>query len=219
MDMNEHRYIVGLDPGQANDPTAVVIIEHPSRDREPVYRVRALHRYPLGTSYPVIVDDISERLLTPPLARDSMLAIDATGVGAPVVDMFKNNPDLRDIYRITITSGYAVGGSGYDLTVPKRDLIMKAAILFQQRRVRIALSLPDTDALIGELLSYRIKTSDTGHQSFAPASSSDHDDLLLALSLALWTAEQRPASIPMRTYRTNARIPTGEDRFLGPFPF
>lgn len=212
--MNQHRYILGLDPGQANDPTAVAIVQHPSRDRDPIYTVSALHRYPLGTSYPVIVTDITNRLLTPPLARSSMLAVDATGVGAPVVDMFKNHAKLRDVYRITITAGTAVGGNGYELTVPKRDLIIKTAVLFQQRRLRIATGLPDTTALVDELLGYRIKTSDSGHQTYGPASSQDHDDLLLALTLALWTAERRPATIPMKILQPTGHIPTQHDRFL-----
>jgi hypothetical protein len=111
--MSQQRYVIGLDLGQANDPSAVAIIEHTYHARGPSYRVRALHRYRLGTSYTAIVDDLTTRMLTAPLARASMLAIDATGVGRPVVDLFKDNRGLRDVYAITITAGTAVSGGGY----------------------------------------------------------------------------------------------------------
>jgi hypothetical protein len=218
MDMNENRYLLGLDIGQAHDPTAVAIIEHKSREATPTYRIRALHRYPLGTAYTAIADDILARLRTPPLARDTLVAIDATGVGAPVVDLIKSPRDIYDIYAITITGSTAVGGSGYQLNVPKRDLITKTAVLFQQHRIRIATTLPDTDELVDELLGYRIKTSDRGHHSYGPEASRDHDDLLLAVSLALWVGERRPATIPVTIHRNNARIPTQHDRF-DPFWF
>jgi hypothetical protein len=211
--MTRQRYVMGIDVGQANDPTAVAIIEHDYHDRNPTYRVRALHRYRLGTRYPAIVHDITTRLLAPPLARTSMLAIDATGVGRPVVDLFRDTPGIRDVYGITITAGTAVAGSGYQLSVPKRDLITTTAVLLQHERVRIAPDLPDTHILVGELLSYRIKTTDSGHQRYEPASTREHDDLLLATSLALWLAEHRPP-IHASFHVTTARIPTPEERFL-----
>jgi hypothetical protein len=143
-----------------------------------------------------------------------------SGVGLPVVDLMKADPRLWEVYAITITGATAVGGGGHQRTVPKRDPITTTSVLFQQHRVKIAASLPDAPALIDELLNFRIKTSDTGHNTYAPAGSRDHDDLLLALSLALWTAEHRPATLPMQISRANKyRIPTGEDRFGTPLGF
>jgi hypothetical protein len=194
-------------------PDALAVIEHETRPRHPVYNVRALHRYPLGTPYPVTADQISERLRTPPLYRNSLVAIDTTGVGAPVVDLIKTHRNIYDVYAITITGGTTVGKTGYDLTVPKRDLITKTAILFQQQRIRIAAGLSDTAQLVDELHSYRIKTSDTGHHTYAPAHSSDHDDLLLALALALWIGEHRAAKLPATISKPTGCIPTQHDRF------
>ena len=213
-------YTLGIDIGKANDPTALALIEHPL-ESEPTYQVRALHRFPLGTSYTTVVDRIMRRINEKPLHRLTRLAIDATGVGNPVIDLFKTQHRPPDVYAITITSGTSVGGSGYHCTVPKRDLINTTAVLLQQQRILIAADLPDAKALVHELLSYRIKISDSGHDSYGPASSQDHDDLLLALSLALWTAERHPVcyatlSVP------KGRIPTHLDRFGpygGGFPF
>jgi hypothetical protein len=213
MVMNKNRYLLGLDLGQAHDRTAVTIIEHRAREFPPTYRVRALHRYPLGTYYTEIAADIVARLHMPPLLDNTLVAIDATGLGTPVVELIKNHRDIYDVYAITITGGTTVAGAGYQLNVPKRDLITKSAVLFQQHRVCIATHLRDTPALVDELRGYRIKTSDTGHHSYGPENSRDHDDLLLALSLALWVGERTPAAIPMRTYVPWARIPTQHDRF------
>jgi hypothetical protein len=185
-------YTLGIDPGKANDPTALALIEHPLV-KTPTYNVHALHRFRLGTSYTSLVEAIMARLAEPPLRGLTRIAIDETGVGAPVVDLFKNHPSCpNSFYAITITGGNAVGGSSSRPTVPKRDLIHTTAVILQQQRLRIPTQLGDTQALVDELLSFRVKLSDTGYDRYEPASSSDHDDLLLALSLALWTAERKP---------------------------
>jgi hypothetical protein len=53
----------------------------------------------------------------------------------------------------------------------------------------------DTDALIEELLAYRRITNDRGTDTYTAAAGS-HDDLVLALSLALWLTENRPIRDP-----------------------
>jgi hypothetical protein len=75
-----------------------------------------------------------------------------------------------------------------------------------------------TQALVDELLGYRITTSDTGHHSYAPASSRDHDDLLLVLTLALWIAERKPAPTPSRISVPTGTFPTHLDRFTHRWP-
>ena len=50
-----------------------------------------------------------------------------------------------------------------------------------------------TDTLIEELLTYRRITNEHGTETYT-APSGGHDDLVLALSLALWLTEQRPPS-------------------------
>ncbi len=205
--MTTPHYVLGIDIGQANDPTALALIEH-TLDHKPTYHLRALHRFPLGTPYPRLVEQITRRLDEKPLAGQTRTAIDSTGVGSPVVDLFKEHKQHAPfIYAITITGGTSVGGSGGQRTVPKRDLITTTAVLLQQGRLRIAANLTDADTLVDELLSYRIKLSDTGHDSYGPANSNEHDDLLLALCLALWLAENKPPSRPGSVSVPTGRIP------------
>ena len=78
-------YVVGLDLGQSVDYSAISIIEAHEE-----YLVRYLSRWKLGTPYPKIVEDV-EKLMSQLPTGDTLpiLAIDQTGVGAPVVDMFR----------------------------------------------------------------------------------------------------------------------------------
>jgi len=139
------------------------------------------------------------------------LAIDATGVGAPVVEYFRDHLPEIPIYAITITAGTNVTGTARGPHVPKRDLISTTSVILEQRRLRVAANMHDTSALVDELLAYRRTLNDRGHDTYQ-APSGSHDDLVLALSLALWTAEHKP--LPARPYKSryaqlrNYRIPT-----------
>lgn len=137
-------------------------------------------------------------------ADSAELARDATGVGAPVVDLFKQQLPRIPLYAITITSGATVTGTGQHPHVPKRDLITTSAVILEQRRLQIASRLPEA-TLVDELLAYRRTTSETGYDSYGAAAGS-HDDLVLAVSLALWTAEHKPPPYP---YRPGAGVPRG----------
>src|SRR5262245_39071188 len=80
-------YFVGVDLGQAQDPTAVCILEAREEVRMPadganyVYDVRHLVRLPLGMSYPAMAKQIGIMLTRPPLLNaPTELIIDETGV-------------------------------------------------------------------------------------------------------------------------------------------
>jgi hypothetical protein len=53
-------------------------------------RLRYLERVPLGTPYPDIVERVRRTTRAPELAGRRHVAVDATGVGRPVVDMLRN---------------------------------------------------------------------------------------------------------------------------------
>ena len=63
--------------------------DKPAR-REQVWHFgcRGLKRWPLGTPYTTIVAEMGKLTAKPPLAK-AKLVIDGTGVGRPVVDMFR----------------------------------------------------------------------------------------------------------------------------------
>lgn len=182
---------VGLDLGQASDYTALSVLET-SEDR--IHNVRHLRRFKLGTSYPDIVANVAGLMKSPPLNREAMLIVDQTGVGRPVVDMFRAKG--IPLVGVTITGGNAVTSDGVGgFLVPKRDLISNLQVLLQTGRLKFAEQLADGPALIKELLAYEVKVSDSGHDSYGNGRAAAHDDMVLSVAMAAWYAERYGGSI------------------------
>ena len=127
---------------------------------------------------------------TPPLADECALAVDATGVGVAVTDMMRK--DGLHFHSVTITSGDKETREGSHWRVPKRDLISACQVLLQQRRLKIAASLPEAKTLTEELLNFRYKITQASNLTYESWREGAHDDLVLALSLAVWEAEGPP---------------------------
>jgi len=182
------RFILGLDLGQAQDFTAVAAAEViPS---EPTaYHLRHLERLRLGTPYPVVVERVKALLFREPLRGCTDLVVDATGVGPLVVDLLRD-AGLSPV-AVTIHGGETVseekGGDRW--RVPKRDLVATVQVLLQTGRLKVAEALPDAATLVRELLAYRVKLSEHGHDSYN-ARQGAHDDLVLAVGLAVWWGER-----------------------------
>ena len=202
-------FVLGLDLGQVRDYTAVAIAERVSifegeidqnffgevveRTRDE-FHVGYLHRLSLGTPYPQVIDFVSELVARPELRGQIVIAIDATGVGRAVVDMFIEawREDRLGPYSpvpVTITGGEKARG----LHVPKRDLVSRLQVLLQSYRLKIAEGLPYTDNLVKELLAFRAKYTKTGTETFEAWRESEHDDLVLAVALACWLKHGRSA--------------------------
>jgi hypothetical protein len=129
-----------------------------------------------------------------PLAGSSTLVVDATGVGAPVLDMF-TSWGLRPV-GVTIHGGDAVTQHGRHFRTPKRDLVATLQTLLQTGRLRFAKDLALADVLVGELRDYTVSPSAVGHDSYS-ARAGQHDDLVLAVAIASWLAARRhPAPRP-----------------------
>lgn len=183
-------YFIGLDLGQAQDPTALAVIERRGDVKTGICHVPQLKRYPIGSSYNSIVDELAGKLKNaPPKAR---LIIDGTGVGRAVVDMIRGNPVLLSldllIHPVTITAGNDETRDGYYWKVPKRNLVGAVQVLLQSQRLKIAESLPDTPALVAELQNFKVKITDAGNDTYGEWRAGKHDDLVLAVALGAWAA-------------------------------
>src|ERR1700726_1418229 len=111
------RYFVGLDLGQSQDHSALAVVEradlildeidHVTYDRlkERRYRVRFLERVALGTPYPNVVERVREVVRAKPLLGRCTLVVDATGVGAPVVDLLERAQLGCGIEAVILTGG------------------------------------------------------------------------------------------------------------------
>src|SRR4029077_2757853 len=114
-----------------------------------------------------------------------------TGVGAAIVEMFRQAPRSGALVPVSITAGQLViEQEDYSFAVPKKDLASHVQVLLQQRRLKIARSLPDAETLVGELQTYRVKTSTA--EALDVWREGAHDDLVLAVALACWWAERSP---------------------------
>ena len=200
------RFYVGLDLGQSNDYTALAVVEKIEPERgagDPDLHLRHLERYPLRTPYPDMVARVAVLVRDPQLTlarrdwsgRDILeepeLLVDATGVGRPVVDLFKER-GLR--YKpITITGGNSVTRAAGGYGVPKRDLIGALEVPFHSGRLKVAAGLRLWETLRSELQTFRRKVSlTTGMDTYEHWRESDHDDLVLAAALACWGATKKP---------------------------
>lgn len=185
-------FLMGLDLGQAQDYTALAIAEQqPGEDYTATYHVRHLQRFKLGTPYPDIVAAVAALLASPQLEGQNVsLVVDATGVGAPVIDLLDRADLPVTPIAVSITGGDTVSQDGRNYRVPKRDLVSVCKVLLQTERLQFA-ELPDTPTLVNELLSFQVKIDPkTAHDSYAVWREGVHDDLVLAVALAVWYGER-----------------------------
>jgi hypothetical protein len=204
---------MGVDLGQSRDPSAIVVVEYTAHDvieelpeetallyqggqqvgtktvtptrrsMEAHYHVAHIARSALGTPYPVTVEQVaalSQRF------APHWTVFDRSGVGRPVGDL------LLDAYR----DGRIAGRRPYGLTivggehsgaesVTKADLVAGIVRALQQRRLHVDPALPGADKLIQELRDFRVRITDRGRDTFGAVTESAHDDLVVALGLAI----------------------------------
>jgi hypothetical protein len=193
VELTPHVYL-GLDLGKARDHSALVILEraaeeaaefdHVLRAYPRVLRLRVRHaeRIPLGTPYLSLVPRLQSILGRVqdnfPVPVRVTLAVDASGVGAPVFEMLQRARLGVNLVPIVITGGEQANVNphgGY--SVPRAVLLSTLRILFEKETLRIAPRVPARAQLVEELAT----VAPTGPNS-------THDDLVVALALAAWTA-------------------------------
>jgi hypothetical protein len=184
-------YFVGLDLGQTNDPSALVILERTGVESVWYYAARHLHRWPLGTRCPLIVTETRQLLTALPSAVPHVLVVDNTGVGRAVVDLFREGSPIC-IVPLTITSGHdaTIGPDGPH--VPKKQLVSVLQALLQTGRLKVAASLPLARTLTQELEVFRAKITTAANETFEAWREKDKDDIVLALCIAAWLGESQP---------------------------
>jgi hypothetical protein len=184
-----NHFFLGLDLGQRCDHSALVVLErtrvltgafdHVNYVPETVPRLYLRHaeRFPLHFPYleiPNAIKSIFPRLDPPSYDASPVpktLAVDATGVGAPVVEILHRARLQTRILPITITSGAEPHGHN----VPRAALLSNLRILFETGVLRLASSAVHFKQLEKELNALSLHAPRT-----------QHDDLAFALALAAW---------------------------------
>src|SRR5262245_5224609 len=194
-------FVVGLDLGQSADYTAAAVnhVTHipapagPEGEWVKVHAVRHLERWPLLTSYLDVVADVRRMLER---LEGATLAVDKTGVGTAVVDVFRSADLPCRLVPVLITGGHQTLEGGGEWHVPKKELVSAVQAALQQRRLKVAPKLKEAPTLRRELEGFRVKVSAaTGNETFEAWRERDHDDLVLAVALAVWLAESTDGGV------------------------
>jgi hypothetical protein len=195
------RAYMGVDLGQAQDHAAIVVLQRlelnlPERDpitwqypHATLIVARHAERIPLGLSYPAIADYVATLAQQAPMTDRGQIVVDATGLGAPVVDLLREKSAIRSqVVPVVITSGEFATDANGRWYVPKRDLIDGVRIAFEGGRIAISQEIDHLSSLTEELENMRYRRNpQTGAGRI---SGRKHDDLVLALSLAWWRASR-----------------------------
>ncbi len=139
------RFFMGVDLGQASDPTAIAIVrrvkfEHQDgftwcEEKPSIFQVGHLERVPLHTPYPAIVTRVRHLMSHPICAGNVDLSIDQTGVGGPVADMFRQAG--IDFTGVVITGGQEETSPSANLAhVPKLKLVSHLQALLHEGRLQ-----------------------------------------------------------------------------------
>lgn len=192
--------ILGLDLGKTGDPTALCAVDPvqvqigTDLDRQPVFQlqkhVRHLQRFPLGTRYMDIVDRVVTLTRSTQLASGYQLVVDATGVGVPVVEQLRAAQLF--VTPVTITSGLDetfVEDTGF-WRVSKHNLVSAVVVELENHTLRFAPELVERDAVVKELMNFRMKITSHANDTYEAWRDKEHDDLVLALCLACWGAQR-----------------------------
>ncbi|HEY2909027.1 MAG TPA: hypothetical protein VGI99_02215 [Gemmataceae bacterium] len=212
------RFISGLDLGQASDYSTLVVTRQ-SDTRPAKYDVLHLHRWKLGTKYTDIVSDLDGWFSTH--LHGSTLVIDGTGVGRAVVDLIDAAQLKAKVEAYSITCGKNPGVG----TVPKIDLVGAVQAALQTKRLEISGKLVLCETLTKELEMFRVKVTSDRNETFSAWRVRDHDDLVLALALAVWYGEKNAVSsagyghapiparpfeeLPAGTFNGHGNLPAG----------
>jgi hypothetical protein len=126
-------FFVGLDLGQSHDNTAVALLVRQIDHGRARYALRHLRRWPPGSAYPRIAEDVSRMLLAvPPCGR--RLVVDQTAVGRAVATVFRHNNGVSTRH-VLISAGHAISSGDDGCThvpkAPKKELVSVLQMLFR----------------------------------------------------------------------------------------
>ncbi len=200
-------YVLGVDLGQSQDPTALAVLHHtltPTEEWDVNERLRTTRpvveerfdvvhaeRLPLGTLYPAVIEHVIDVLSRKPLRERCHFCLDESGVGRAVADQF-DDAGLNPV-RVCITAGsdaQKMDGHPRRFSVPKTILISAVDARVHTGELRVAAELSEASAIAEELKEFRRNVTAAGRATYQ-ARTGKHDDLVLAIAIALWWVPER----------------------------
>ncbi len=203
------RFQVGLDLGQRQDHSAMVVVEDAAvdtgtKDRvtyAPVVErrrtVRYVERVALGTEYAKVVERVRWLVGNGELRQaEVVVAADATGVGAAVVEALRkalyqgqtqrSGAGFVDLVPVVFTGGAKGKWSGRYYFAPKNELMDRLTLAFERGEVKMARGKRGMEELREELKGMKREPG------MRWRTVGKHDDLVMALALAVWGLDYRP---------------------------
>ena len=184
-------YYVGVDLAQAQDHSAIAVVERAEVDTgkmdmvhyqkivvERCALVRA-ERIRLGTPYAQVAARVGQVVRGLRGLGGATVVADATGVGAPVMEMLRKEKMGCQLVPVVITGGHEVTQSTRATNVPKKDLMMKLVAMIETRELVVAADMPGRAEWEEESRGMRLESL-----------SGRRDDVVLAVALACWRAKR-----------------------------
>jgi hypothetical protein len=242
IDGAEPFYMIGVDLGEKNDPTAIAYVEaHPVLRRiheesgrkyteaALLYRCLRLERPELGTKFPVIVDRLANMCVSVGQNPGGVhLIVDVVGPGAGVRDFIV--PAYKDLAKgtkallhpgwIWTTWSGTVNHDGTKLNVPRKDLVNAGSVAIEDDRYQVA-KMDLRETLQNEMRTFAIKKTTAGNERFEHYRADDHDDLVTAaILLPVWIGEHflKPPVVSKYTPKPDDYDPLDETPAAGKPP-
>jgi hypothetical protein len=172
---------IGVDLGEVQDHTALCTLRQVGDE----FHATHLERLPLGTSYERVAMGVLQIMGKPDYA-DSILVVDATGVGRPVVERMEDlglNP-----LPVVITGGVnEIHEPGdWSWRVPRKTLLTVVQILFMRGQIKLPKGHPLTAELEHEIRNVKRRAKAGTNEATEIGRETEHDDIFFALCLAAW---------------------------------
>lgn len=189
--IGHRRFLIGLDLGQAQDPSAWIIMRDeqipewcPSgqrlgeRDRVVVAAGRIRE-----TSYVDVARFAGRLLQAPAVAGRAYLAVDASGVGRAFCDVLD---EMKiEHARVQMTGGLNANREGRFWNLGKNRLLGDLNGALHARKLGLG-TFDMRENLAREFESFQIKWGSSGAMRLEGGDEEGHADLVIATSLALW---------------------------------
>lgn len=139
--------------------------------------------------------------------------IDVTGIGRATFDLLRESiPSSHvKITAVTLTAGSEATRKGHELHLPKMELVDKLRLLMEERRIEVPPTSKEYRALTSELRTF-LGTKVAANTVTTGAKAGRHDDLVVALGLAIYGADA-PTAV---THIRDGDFSGGPRRNLGP---
>ncbi len=188
-------YFMGLDVGKVTDFSALCVLARWYRkvgdEVQRQYTVTQLGQFPIGLEYVYVeegVKQVWDKLKL--LPSRTICMVDQTGVGSPVCDHLRHK-GMR-ITGVNITGGSEVTRPNDNTyNVPKAILVTLLVSAVQTGILHLLPDLKIKDEFTKQMQNFGYQINrETGHTSYESQSSVIHDDLVIAVALALFAGEK-----------------------------